>query len=95
MSELGWLTSAHHEFGDEVDIPVAIGAVVFGGLHTGAEHLPEIRDVEGSALPAVVLVAVDVEHVLALLSQQPRQDRFLDPCAHHDHVVLLVHRYTI
>lgn len=88
-------TVGHDELGDEVDVPVAVVAVLFGRFLAVAEDLVEVGDVDRGAVTAVVVVAVYVQHLLPLHRKQPRQDALLQSCPAHYHIVLLVHNYIL
>lgn len=81
----------HDELGDQVHVPVPVVPVLLGGLGAGAEHAPQVGQVEGGRLTAVVAVAVEVEDLLALDGEQAGEDALLKAGAEHYHVVFLVH----
>ena len=56
----------HDEFGDQVHIPVSVVAEVGGGFLAWAEHVPQVGQVEGGGLRAIVAVPVEMEDLLAL-----------------------------
>mmetsp|Transcript_82247 Transcript_82247/g.172190 ORF Transcript_82247/g.172190 Transcript_82247/m.172190 type:complete len:399 (-) Transcript_82247:64-1260(-) len=89
--DLHQVSRCHDELGDEVNIPFAVGAQLLGGLGSGPEALPQIRDVQGRALAAVVGITVQMEDLLAVNGQQAAQDALLEAGAADADIILLVH----
>lgn len=88
--DVGELAVAHQELRDEVDVPVVDPAVLLPWLGTFlvvAVSLEKSLEVDGGRLAAVVVVAVDVEHLLALDGEHAREHTLGQAGAQDDHVV--------
>lgn len=88
------LAVGHHELGDQIHVPLAVVPVLLGRLHAGAEHRPQVGQVERRSVRTVVTVAVQVEHALALLGEQTGQDALLEARAHDNNIVAFVHSFS-
>ncbi|CAN7977620.1 unnamed protein product, partial [Ixodes persulcatus] len=75
------LTVGHEELGDEVHVPVPRATILvrlLEGWHVElAKEVLQRRD--GGTLPAVILVAVHVQHLLPTHGQHATQDALLTP----------------
>lgn len=81
----------HQELGYEVDVPVPAAAILALGQ---LDAKPREQILEGrnrGGLAAVVLIAVDMEHLLARHGQHSAEDALLQPSAEDNGVVLLIH----
>ena len=86
---LGKITAGHDELGDQIDVVVAVGAEERRGL-TGLELFIQVGKVERSTVGTVVSVAIDVQDLHALDTEQTGNDALLEAGAHDDGIVLAI-----
>ena len=86
---LGKIAAGHDELGDEIDVVVAVGTEERRGL-TGLELFVQVGKVERSAVGTVVSVAIDVQDLHTLDTEQTGNDALLEAGTHDDGIVLAI-----
>ena len=64
------ITICHDELGYEIDVPISVMPEFLWRLSTWSEHAPQVGQVEGGSLTAIVAIPVNVQHLLTLAGEQ-------------------------